>query len=42
YDGLTAKEAIKKIKDVRPFIHLTGRQYKQLSVFEDYIREKNA
>lgn len=37
--GMTAKQAIAAIKRVRPFIHLTGRQFKQLVMFEQSLKD---
>lgn len=41
YEGLSARDAIRKIRRVRPFVHLTGRQRKQLDVFENFMRSKH-
>ena len=39
YEGLSAEEAIRAMKKVRPFIHLTGRQKRQMQAFEEEIRQ---
>lgn len=40
YEKLSAKEAIKTIKDVRPFIHLTPEQMKALENFAEQAHER--
>ena len=38
HTGMTAEQAITAIKAVRPFVHLTGTQFKQLKKFEQEMR----
>lgn len=34
-EGLTAAEALRRIREVRPFVHLTSKQFRQLQKFEE-------
>jgi len=38
HQGMSARDAIQHIRMVRPFVHLTGRQGKQLFVYEQRVR----
>jgi len=40
YEGLTTVQALAKIRDVRPFIHLTGKQRQQLEAFEFEVNQQ--
>lgn len=40
YEGMTPDEAIRKIKKVRPFVHLTYRQRLQLENFAAYLQQQ--
>jgi len=39
HQGISAREAIQMIRKVRPFVHLTGSQGKQLFTYEQHLRE---
>lgn len=40
HKGLSAKEAIYTIRGVRPFVHLTGKQGKQLFLYEQRLKQE--
>ncbi len=41
HGGLQADEAIRTIRKVRPFVHLTGKQGKQLFVYAKWLADEN-